>query len=248
MSKLKPNIFDGKENVLVISDTQAPYQHQDTLEFLKSVKKLIKPTKVIHIGDVTDQHALSFHVKNPDLPDAEDEFLAAETFLNQLYNLFPVVELLTSNHDARIARVAEKAGLPSRCIRNVLEVIKAPKGWSIHDHVIYDNVFYQHGDKGRGGENAALVQAKENYMSTVIGHFHSLFNISYFANPTRLTFGMSVGSLINRKALAFNYTNSSKKKPIIGTGAVLKGFPVLIPMPLDDKGRWTGDLVNKLSV
>ncbi len=248
MSKHKLNMFDGKENVLVVSDTQAPYQHPDTIDFLKSVKKLIKPTQVVHIGDVTDQHALSFHVKNPDLPAAEDEFAAAQTFLDKLYDLFPVATLLTSNHDARIARVAEKAGLPSRCIKNVLEVINAPKGWSIKDYVIFDNVYYQHGDKGKGGEQAALTQAKENYMSTVIGHFHSLFNISYFANPTRLTFGMSVGSLINRKSIAFNYTNSSKKKPIIGTGAVLKGFPVLIPMPLNEHGRWTGDLVNKISV
>lgn len=235
-------MFNGTETVLVISDTQAPYHHQDTLEFLKAVKKLLKPTKVVHIGDILDQHSLSFHGHNPDLSSPEDEFLQSQDFLGRLYKMFPEVTLLTSNHDARIYRVAEKAGLPTRCMRPLLEIIEAPEGWSLKDQITIDGVFYQHGDKGKGGQIAGLAQALENMKSTVIGHHHSLYGINYFANPDKLVFGMSVGCLLDHKSKAFAYAKFTKKKSIIGVAAVKKGFPILIPMMLDKKGRWTGKL------
>lgn len=238
------HMFKGKEKVLVISDTQAPYHHRDAIPFLKSVNRLLKPTKVIHIGDVTDQHALSFHVRNPDLSSPEDEFKHAAKFLKELYKEFPKVTLLSSNHDSRIYRIAEKAGLPTRCLKPLLEILQAPKGWELRDSLEVDGVYYEHGDKGKGGSTAALAQAQDNMKSTVIGHFHSIFNINYFANPSKLIFGMNVGSLIDHHALAFNYAKHSKKKSILGCGAVIKGFPVLIPMMLNGRGRWIKKLPN----
>lgn len=236
------HIFKGKESVLVVPDTQAPYHHKDTIPFLKAVKKLIKPTKVIHIGDITDQHSLSFYTKNPDLPGAEDEFRQSEKFLHEFFTLFPEGILLESNHDSRIYRIAEKAGLPTRCMRPLLEIINAPKGWRLRTNIEIDGIFYEHGDKGVGGKTAALGQSMDNMKSTVIGHHHSLFAINYFANPSKLVFGMSVGSLLDHKALAFAYSKFSKKKSILGCAAVIKGFPMLIPMMLNKHGRWTKEL------
>ena len=60
------------KSVLIISDTHIPYHHQDLIPFLKDLKNIMKPDKVIHIGDELDKHALSFHDSDPDLPSAGD--------------------------------------------------------------------------------------------------------------------------------------------------------------------------------
>ena len=52
-------IKPGKHVVLVISDTQCPFQHQDTIPFLQYVTSKFKPDEVIHIGDEVDFHGLS---------------------------------------------------------------------------------------------------------------------------------------------------------------------------------------------
>jgi hypothetical protein len=238
------HIFEGRHRVLVISDTQAPFHHPDSLAFLKALKNRIKPTMVVHIGDLTDQNAMSFHLKNPDLYSPRFEMEKADEFMQKLFKLFPQVTILTSNHDARIYRTAEAAGIPTRCLRPLLEILKAPKGWDLVDEITIDGVLYQHGDKGKGGPSAAINQARDNMKSTVIGHYHTNFGIDYFANPDKLIFGMGVGSLIDSSALAFSYAKGSKKKAIIGTGIVLNGMPILVPMMLNSKGRWTGKLKN----
>ena len=61
------------KSILIISDTHIPYHHKDLFPFLKAIKKLYKPTKIVHIGDEVDKHALSFHDSDPDLPSAGDE-------------------------------------------------------------------------------------------------------------------------------------------------------------------------------
>jgi hypothetical protein len=38
-------------NVLIISDTQAPFHHPDTLPFLAALSKCLKPKYVVHVGD-----------------------------------------------------------------------------------------------------------------------------------------------------------------------------------------------------
>jgi hypothetical protein len=49
---------------------------------------------------------------------------------------------------------------------------------------------------------------------------------------------MQVGCLINMKSLAFEYNKLQKSRPVIGTGVIIDGLPILIPMVLDKKGRW----------
>ena len=67
----------GYSSVLVISDLHAPWQHPDALEFLKAIKKKIKPDFVLNVGDECDAHALSMWESDPDLPSAGDELKMA---------------------------------------------------------------------------------------------------------------------------------------------------------------------------
>ena len=236
-------IRTGKQTVLVISDTQAPFQHPDSLKFLQAIKKKYKPTRVVHIGDVTDSYHLSDYIKDPDGMSACDEIRKMHKFVDDLAKMFPKVDVLTSNHDRRIYRAAKKAGIPSHYIKDYHAWMHCPKAWKFHDELEIDGVLYTHGDEsGAGGVNAALNRAKAYGQSTVSGHLHTLADIRYYANRQYLIFGFQVGCLLDHKAFAFAYSKKNIKKPIIGVGVVDKGIPIFIPMQMTARGRWTGRL------
>ncbi len=227
--------------VLVISDYHAPFQHKDALAFLKAVSKKYQTDTVVCIGDEADMAAISEYDSDPDGMSAGDELVKAISELKKLYKLFPEVQVCTSNHTSRPFRQAYKYGLPRAMIREYRDMLQAPKGWSWSDYVEVDGVIYQHGE-GFSGANGATKAALANSQSTVIGHIHAFAGIQYSATPRFLLFGMNVGCLIDKDAYAFAYGKHSVAKPIISVGVVLDGVPVLVTMPMDGRGRWTGKL------
>ena len=42
----------NNKSILIISDTHFPYHHSDTISFLKEIKSVYKPDKIVHIGYV----------------------------------------------------------------------------------------------------------------------------------------------------------------------------------------------------
>ena len=107
-------------------------------------------------------------------------------------------------------------------------------GGGAHDHwgetwsgtgvgLTIDGVIYAHGDSGRGGNDAAFNQAKDNFRSTVIGHFHSQAGVKWWANPEFRVFGMSVGCGIDASRMQFEYGRKIATKPILGCGVVIGG-------------------------
>lgn len=230
-----------REFILFISDLQAPAMHRDTVPFLKALcKKYGKPTKVIQIGDEADQEALNEYGKNPDLPSDGDEIESTIRTLRPIYNLFPKVDLLYSNHVLRARRKARKAGLSKRRFKEWREVIEAPRGWRWYKSLylttsLGTTVFICHGRSSNG-----LQLAKELGSSVVQGHYHTKYGIEYTSNPAKLNFSMQIGCSIDTRHEAFEYDSENVKRPIIGHGAIINGFPKLLPMLLDKRGRWTG--------
>jgi hypothetical protein len=227
----------GKHRVLVISDLQIPFEHQDTIPFLKWLKKKYSPDVVVNVGDEIDCHALGDWDHDPDGMTAGEELTKSIEHLQEHYHLFPDVKVCTSNHTARPYRRAFKFGIPSAFLKSYGEFLKAPKGWVWADSHEIDDIRYEHGE-GQSGPLGALKAALANMQSTVIGHLHSDAGILYSANEKYLVYGFNVGSLIDRYAYAFAYGKKIKRKPIIGCGIVDKGIPTFIPMLLDQKGRW----------
>jgi len=68
------------KTILVISDMHLPYQHKDSIKFLKEIKKEFKPDTTLSIGDLLDQHALSFHDSSPELYSAGMELDKAKEY------------------------------------------------------------------------------------------------------------------------------------------------------------------------
>lgn len=232
----------NNKRILVVSDLHCPYEHPDTVRFLKAVKAKYRPTRVILSGDEVDYHGISFHDHDPDLDSPGKELDKAIKALQPIYKLFPKAEVLESNHGNLVLRKALANGLSRRYFRTPGEVLKAPKGWTWHFDITLTlpngTKCYFHHSKG------ANVKKNSQSMgcSFVQGHHHETFELSYWGNPSALLFGMTVGCLVDNKSLAMAYNKNNLKRPVVGLGVIIDGLPMLIPMILNGKGRWIGRL------
>jgi len=237
--------------ILNIPDQHAPYQHPDALEFLADVASKLRPTRVINLGDETDGHAMSFHDSDPNLDSAGVELEKAKEFIQALAKMFPVQDVCHSNHGSLIYRRALKHGIPTQYIKTYRDILfpdGGGEGWSWHERIPVilpngDKLIYQHQSSGDILNNAAHERA-----NIVQGHEHGDFYIRYRSSTSALYWAMVSGCLIDRKAYAFAYGRLFPKKPIIGCSAIIDSAPLLIPMPMDDRGRYTGKLNGALTL
>jgi len=238
-------MFKNKSNsrILTISDPHFPYQHPDAIKFLAALKKKLKPTRIICVGDEADKHAMSFHDSDPDLPSAGDELKKTIKLLKPLYKLFPKMDLVDSNHGSMAFRKAKHHGIPTKYLRDYGEILEAPKGWVWHSTLTIDLPTGQKLFICHGMQKCGLKLASSMGMCTLQGHYHTEFNIKYGSSPSQLYWSMQIGCLINDKALAFAYNKITPSRPIIGTGVIIDGYPYLVPMILKKGGRWDGKIV-----
>lgn len=238
MSRTKTKTSSYKR-VLVISDLHGPFEHPDTIKFLTKLKSTYKFDLIISSGDEVDNHAISFHKSNPDLPSPGDELKQARKFIAKLAKLFPKMVILESNHGSLVYRKQLDAGLPRDVFKDYNDILGAPKTWVWVPELIIQTptgpVFFCH---TRTGSNLSNLMG----MSCVRGHEHSKAQVVYTSTPERLLFDMVVGCLIDKSALAFAYNKITAKRPIISVGIILNGIPQIIPMVLDEQGRWIGTL------
>lgn len=232
----------GKERVLVIPDMQAPFQHQDTLEFLTFIRDIIKPTKTVCIGDSLDLHFASQYANDPDGHGAIKEYELGMDFMREFYKEFPEGVEVDSNHNDRIHKAAFNAGLPSRFILDMKAIMQAPDGWEFKEYVEYDGVMYEHGHKLPGGMYGFKRAAVSLGKSVVMGHHHAHAGISFTATRFHTIFGMNCGCLIDKDAYAFKYAKGSLTQVTLCAGAVIHGTPQLFYMKTDKHDRWIGCL------
>lgn len=231
----------GEDNsrILFISDLHIPYHHQDALEFLQHLKEKYSPTRVICLGDEVDGHALSFHDHDADLPSAGDEIRQALPVIKQLHDMFPVMDIIESNHGSLIWRKAKTNGIPRHYIKSYNEMLNVSEGWKWSYEL---NIKLPNGtlcNVHHGRSNDVIKTSQISGSSAVAGHFHEKFKIDYWGNSSGLYFGLQCGCLIDDEAYAFSYNNCNLRRPIIGTGLIIDSQPVLEPMVIKD-GRWVG--------
>ena len=228
---LKADEHDNSR-ILFISDLHAPYHHPKALEFLASLKAKYNPTRIIIGGDEADLHACNMHGVDPDLPSAGDELKMAKAFMKELFELFPVADILESNHTSLAYRRAFKAGIAKGYMKSYNEVFGAPDTWVWHDDLLItlpngQPCYFSHGKSADG-----LKLSRNMACNTVQGHFHSKFNIQYWSNPQNLFWSMQTGCLVDDKSLAMAYNKLTLDRPIIGTGCIIDSVPVLEVMKL----------------
>ena len=207
------------KNTLVIGDTHIPFELPGYLKFCKRLHKRYECSSVVHIGDLIDNHAISYWEKSTRALGAKKEMDLADKHLAPWFKAFPRVYLCWGNHDRLVARKMQSAGMPERCSKTFREIWKLPKGWKDSFEWVLDDVLYKHGT-GFSGRYAHVTAAERSRMNTVIGHTHASGGIEYLASSRDCIFGMNVSSGIDRKAYAFDYGKDFPRKPIIGAGII----------------------------
>ena len=202
--------------------------------FLQRTFKRYQCSKVIHIGDLVDNQAISYHEKHPSLSSAQDEYFKAKMQVAKLYALFPKVEWIMGNHDALTERQCVTAGLLPGMLRQQSDIWSLPEGWNVHPRFSrykYDGVVYSHGDSGKGGMYAAVKNSRDNFTNWVSGHCHSEAGVWYTTVEGNRIFGMNVGTEVDTDNLVFNYGRKFNKKPSSGCGVVIDGKQaIFVPM------------------
>ena len=219
--------------VLVIGDTHAPCMIDGYVDFLKHCKRKWKCNRVVSIGDLVDNCALSFHLKRPSQKDPINEYYQAMEQVNQITKAFPNVDLMLGNHDVLPYRWAKEVGIPEEMMLDFKSIFKLPKKWKVHprySQLVIDGVIYQHGDRGR---SPAISAAKQEFSSVVQGHFHSKSSIEFYANASDRIFGMQVGCGTDWKHAQMEYGVKFTAKPIVSCGIIIDGnTPIIEPMLL----------------
>ena len=223
-----------KGNIGIVGDTHIPFERPDYLNFCIEIFDRCKCKKIVHIGDLVDNHAISYHEHDPDGKSPKDEMEEVDKHLKRWFGTFSEMYLCLGNHDKLVSRKSKTFGLPNRAIKSFREIWNLPIGWREDYSWEFDGVRYTHGT-GLSGQHAHIKAAEQNRQSTVIGHMHSGGGqISYLVSENDRIFGMNVGCGIDRKTYAFEYGRDFIKKPVLGCGVVTdKGkFCQFFPMIL----------------
>lgn len=207
------------KNFLVIGDTHEPFCHPLYLSFCQRIQKAFNCKEVIHIGDLVDNHSISYHEVDPDGYSPEEEIKKSLEKTKRWFKAFPKVRMCLGNHDRMVDRKGKTSGLPSRVFKPFREIWELPDEWQTEFEYEIGGVRYIHGT-GFSGENAHVKAALSGRISTVMGHTHTVGAVQYMASSKDVIFGMAVGCGIDRKTYAFTYGRDFVKKPILGCGVV----------------------------
>lgn len=218
---------------LFIADMQIPFQHPDAVDYLQWLKDTFQPQRVFNVGDLVDYYNFSRYDRSPDAPSSRHELAKIRKTVKELGRIFPEMYIAYGNHDARLEKLVNKFNIPAECLRPINELIGAPPGWkwaerwniqlpgSTEVMMVHDS-----------GSSDVLKGVQSYGCSIVQGHYDTIAEIKYLSTRRELLFGMSVGSLIDKDAIAFHYNKLKVKRPIISSGLLINGQPMLVPMPL----------------
>lgn len=207
-------------NVLIVGDLHSPFILEGYLEFCKGLYVKHNCSRVIFIGDILDQHAMSFHTPDPDGYSSGHELDLAIEQIKPWYEAFPVTDVMMGNHDFRIQRQAKASKLPKKVLKSYKEVIEAPEGWTFHnnDLEIGHNILVTHGTIGD-----AITRAKDSRQSVIQGHLHTKAYVEWSVSNKDKIFGMQVGCGLDRSSYAAAYAADNAKKPVIAAGLLIDG-------------------------
>ena len=224
---LKKMRSEEVRNVLVIGDLHEPFCLDEYLDFCKQQYDKYGCNQVIFIGDIIDNHYSSYHETDPDGLSGGDELEHAIRRISRWYKTFPKATVIIGNHDRMVMRKGQTANIPKKWIKSYKEVLEVSK-WQFVDHLIQDNVLYQHGEGG-----TARTACKNHMMNIVQGHYHTQCYTEHYVGKNFRTFSVQTGCGINFSEYSFAYAKFGKK-PAIACAVVLENgtLPINLLMPL----------------
>ena len=206
-------------NVLAFSCPHLPFNHRDYLDFLRDIYDEYKCSRIICLGDLFDNHSISYHDTDPNGHSAEREFELAREEVKKWVKAFPEMTITLGNHDLLPVRKARTFQLPKSIIKSFNQIWDLPPTWEWVRDITINDVKYQHGN-GKSGMYMHKQWAVDNMMSTVTGHGHSNFGVEFMASKRALLWGMGVGCGVDEGSYAMEYGKDFGRRPVIGCGVV----------------------------
>jgi len=219
-----------QKRILVIGDLHEPFTRDDYFGFCVDIQNKWQTTDTVFIGDVIDNHYMSFWDTDPDGMSAGDELDMAISRLEKWHDRFPNADVTIGNHDARILRQMFKAGISKKWMRRFADVLGTPS-WNFTNSVEHDNVTYIHGGTG-GAVGGAINRAIKRGKSIVQGHHHTASYIKFHVTDVSRIFGMQIGCGIDEDSYAAAYAKDMMSRFVISVGVVLDDgqLPIIEPM------------------
>ena len=207
------------KNTLIIGDTHIPYEHKGYLSFCQRVRDKYSCENIYHIGDIVDNHTISFHGKDPNGLGAHYEYELSLKRMRKWYAAFPRVKLCYGNHDELVRRRAVAHEIPDEYVKTFREIWSLPKKWQVEFQYQENGIKFMHGT-GFSGIYPHANAVRHNRQSIVMGHCHSVAGVHWLASDHDLVFGMAVGCGIDHEAYAFNYGRDFARKVVLGCGVI----------------------------
>ena len=212
----------------VVGDLHEPFTHPMYMQFCEDMFAKWRVDHVHFIGDIVDNHAISYHETDPDGLSGGEEMDFARANTVRWHDLFPGATVSIGNHDALHHRKARSEGIPRAFMRTYEDVWRTPSwDWKFHHYM--DGIRFQHGT-GSSGRDAAMSQALQRRVSVVQGHTHSWAGAKWHTNDDSRIFGFNVGCGIDIDTYAMEYGKDFPNRPVLGCGVIDSGVPFFLPM------------------
>jgi hypothetical protein len=235
-----PVIYRPATALLVIGDGHAPYMHQDYFEFCYALSREYNTDRSCWVGDEVDNHAISFHDKDPDLLSAGPELEAAIRQLEPFYKAFSRMDIAESNHGSLVYRKGKHHGLPRQVLKSYHEMLGAPPDWRWHFKIVVPLSNGTEVDIHHSYGANVLSQSKKRGRSLIQGHHHTEAGVQWWGNDIQEYFAAFSGCGIDDVKFAFAYNKNQVERPRLGALVVLNGIAHFKPMLLDKNNRWIG--------
>ena len=168
----------------IIGDTHCPVMVDGYAEWCMDVFSQWDIERIIHIGDLSDQHSASMHASEIGFYDIVSEMEATREQVAHLVDVFgDNVEVMQGNLDANLGRKMKLVGLDPALLKTPEDIWGV--NWTFYPRfhkLIIDDCIYMHGDQSKGGKTPSLAKAEAEWMSVICGHHHSAAGVSHPQN------------------------------------------------------------------
>lgn len=217
-------------NFGVVGDTHEPACRVGYLGFCHDTFDKYNVDTIVHIGDLADFHAISFHDQEPQCPGPQDEFEMTRESIGRWAATFPNVRWCLGNHDIRPSRLAKTKKIPETMLKSHHALWGLPDTWKIDYQFIIDEILFKHGT-GCGGVHPAWTLMPKAMRSVVIGHCHARAGVKWKGVDHKRYFAVDVGCGIDEKKYQFAYGKDMPERPFLSCAVILNGQPNVIAMP-----------------
>jgi hypothetical protein len=216
---------DESKPVLIISDTQMPYEALKALQFCEYVKNHygVPDENVMHVGDEADNFHGGSYPKGGDYPHTPNQEIniTREKF-KEWASIFPKMKICISNHGMRWVRKASAAEMPSQVLAHYQQLMQTPPGWIWRREWIvnFKHPFKTSHGMELSGKTPYRLAAELGVISHAFGHLASSAGICQVVTREKKIWAMNTGCLIDTDAYAFKYGEDCRFKPTLGIGLV----------------------------